>query len=492
MEYGHFTPGPSSGDAAGHDFDVIIAGCGPAGATLAAELRLHDVRVLVLEKETEPASFVRIVGLHMRSIELMAMRGLLDRLLRHGRRRPVGGLFAAIPAPAPEGLDADYPYLLGIPQPVVVRILEEHAVALGARVRHGSAVTGFEQDDEGVTVELADGERLRARYLVGCDGGRSTVRKRLGVGFPGEPSRNETLMGEMRVGAAPEEIAARVAAVRETQRRFWLRPFGAGIYSVVVPAAGVGGRAPAPTLEDFRRQLRAVAGTDFGVHSPRWLSRFGDATRLAERYRVGRVLLAGDAAHIHPPTGGQGLNLGVQDAFNLGWKLAAQIRGWAPETLLDTYEAERRPVAEDVLDNTRAQTELLSTAPGPQAVRRLLTELTGIDEVNRRLVEKITAIGIRYDFGTGPDLIGRRMRDIDVAQGRLYGLLHRGRGLLLDRTGRLTVHGRPDRVDHLADPTAALDVPCVLVRPDGHVAWIGDDQRDLDEHLSRWFGRPAG
>ncbi|CAL9335277.1 FAD-dependent monooxygenase [Streptomyces sp. MPA0124] len=492
MEYGHFTPGPSSGDAAGHDFDVIIAGCGPAGATLAAELRLHDVRVLVLEKETEPASFVRIVGLHMRSIELMAMRGLLDRLLRHGRRRPVGGLFAAIPAPAPEGLDADYPYLLGIPQPVVVRILEEHAVALGARVRHGSAVTGFEQDDEGVTVELADGERLRARYLVGCDGGRSTVRKRLGVGFPGEPSRNETLMGEMRVGAAPEEIAARVAAVRETQRRFWLRPFGAGIYSVVVPAAGVGGRAPAPTIEDFRRQLRAVAGTDFGVHSPRWLSRFGDATRLAERYRVGRVLLAGDAAHIHPPTGGQGLNLGVQDAFNLGWKLAAQIRGWAPETLLDTYEAERRPVAEDVLDNTRAQTELLSTAPGPQAVRRLLTELTGIDEVNRRLVEKITAIGIRYDFGTGPDLVGRRMRDIDVAQGRLYGLLHRGRGLLLDRTGRLTVHGRPDRVDHVADPTAALDVPCVLVRPDGHVAWIGDDQRDLDEHLSRWFGRPAG
>ncbi|MCV2458983.1 rifampin monooxygenase [Streptomyces sp. ICN988] len=491
MDSGHFTPGPSSGDADGHDFDVIVAGCGPTGATLAAELRLHDVRVLVLEKETEPASFVRIVGLHMRSIELMAMRGLLDRLLRHGRRRPVGGLFAAIPAPAPEGLDAEHPYLLGIPQPVVVRLLEEHAVALGARVRHGDAVTGFEQDDEGVTVELADGERLRTRYLVGCDGGRSTVRKRLGVGFPGEPSRNETLMGEMRVGAAPEEIAAGVAAVRETQRRFWLRPVGAGIYSVVVPAAGVGDRAQAPTIEDFRQQLRVVAGTDFGVHSPRWLSRFGDATRLAERYRVGRVLLAGDAAHIHPPTGGQGLNLGVQDAFNLGWKLAARIRGWAPDTLLDTYEAERRPVAGDVLDNTRAQTELMSTEPGPQAVRRLLTELMGIDEVNRRLVEKITAIGIRYDFGTGPDLVGRRLRDIDVAQGRLYGLLHRGRGLLLDRTGRLAVNGWSDRVDHLADPTAVLDVPCVLVRPDGHVAWIGDDQRDLEEHLSRWFGRPA-
>jgi hypothetical protein len=237
--------------------------------------------------------------------------------------------------------------------------------------------------------------------------------------------------------------------------------------------------------------LRAIAGTDFGVHSPRWLSRFGDATRLAERYRVGRVLLAGDAAHIHPPTGGQGLNLGVQDAFNLGWKLAAQIRGWAPETLLDTYQAERHPVAEDVLDNTRAQMELLSTEPGPQAVRRLLTELMDFDEVNRYLIEKITAIGIRYDFGAGPDLLGRRLRDIDVKQGHLYGLLHRGRGLLLDRTERLTVGGWSDRVDYLADPTAALDVPCVLLRPDGHVAWIGDDQQDLDDHLSRWFGKPA-
>ncbi|MFA3875700.1 rifampin monooxygenase [Streptomyces sp. MMCC 100] len=491
MDSGQFTAGPSSDDTAERDFDVIIAGCGPTGAMLAAELRLHGVRVLVVEKETEPASFVRIVGLHMRSIELMAMRGLLDGLLRHGRRRPVGGLFAAIAGPAPEGLDSEYAYLLGIPQPVVVRLLEEHAVALGARVRHGGAVTGFEQDDEGVTVELADGERLRSRYLVGCDGGRSTVRKLLGVGFPGEPSRNETLMGEMQVSAPPEEIAARVAAVRETQHRFWLRPFGAGVYSVVVPAAGVGDRAHPPTLEDFRQQLRAVAGTDFGVHSPRWLSRFGDATRLAGRYRVGRVLLAGDAAHIHPPTGGQGLNLGVQDAFNLGWKLAAQVRGWAPDTLLDSYEAERRPVAEEVLDNTRAQMELLSTEPGPQAVRRLLTELMGIDEVNRRLIEKITAIGVRYDFGEGHELLGRRLRDIDVEQGRLYGLLHRGRGLLLDRTGRLTVGGWADRVEHLADPTAALDAPCVLLRPDGHVAWVGDDQRVLDDHLSRWFGRPA-
>ena len=237
--------------------------------------------------------------------------------------------------------------------------------------------------------------------------------------------------------------------------------------------------------------MRAIAGTDFGVHSPRWLSRFGDATRLAERYRVGRVLLAGDAAHIHPPTGGQGLNLGVQDAFNLGWKLAAQIRGWAPETLLDTYQAERHPVAADVLDNTRAQMELLSTEPGPQAVRRLLTELMDFDEVNRYLIEKITAIGIRYDFGEGPDLLGRRLRDIDLEQGHLYDRLHRGRGLVLDRTERLTVEGWSDRVDLIADPTAALDVPAILLRPDGHVAWIGEHQQDLDDHLSRWFGKPA-
>ncbi|QYC42013.1 Pentachlorophenol 4-monooxygenase [Nonomuraea coxensis DSM 45129] len=474
-------------------FDVIIAGCGPTGATLAAELRLHDVRVLVLEKETEPKSFVRIVSLHVRSLELMAMRGLLDRLLPHGRRRPAAGVFAGIAKPAPKGLDSAYAYLLGMPQPVVERLLEERATELGAQVRRGRAVTGLDQDDEGVTVELAGGERVRARYLVGCDGGRSTVRKLLGVGFPGEPSRNDTLMGEMEVGVPQEEIAARTAELRETHQRFWLRPFGGGVYSVVVPAEEVlSDRAEPPTLEEFRRQLRALAGTDFGVHSPRWLSRFGDATRLAERYRAGRVLLAGDAAHIHPPIGGQGLNLGVQDAFNLGWKLAAQIRGWAPDTLLDTYQAERRPVAEDVLDNTRAQTELTSAEPGARAVRRLVAELMDIDEVNRRLVGKIAAIDVRYDFGEGPDLLGRRLGDIDVKDGHLYGLLRRGRGLVLDRTGRLTAGGWSDRVDHLADATAALDAPCVLLRPDGHVAWIGDDQRDLDDHLSRWFGRPAG
>ncbi|GAB3879744.1 rifampin monooxygenase [Kibdelosporangium lantanae] len=474
-------------------YDVIIAGCGPTGGMLAAELRLHDVRVLVLDKEPEPvSSFVRVVTLHMRSLELVAMRGLLDRFLERGRQRPVGGVFVAVPKPAPEGLDSAYDYMLGIPQPAVDRLLEDHAVELGAEVRRGCAVAGLEQDDDGVTVVLADGERLRSRYLVGCDGARSAVRKLLGVGFPGEPSRNDTLMGEMGVDASPAEIAAKVAEVQETNRAFSLRPFGQGVYRVVVPVLGTTeDRAEPPTLDDFKQQLRAIAGTDFGVHSAQWLSRFGDATRLVERYRVGRVLLAGDAAHIHPPTGGQGLNLGVQDAVNLGWKLAGQVRGWAPESLLDSYHAERHPVAEDVLNNTRAQVALQSTEPGPRAVRRLLGELMDLNEVNRYLTEKITAISVRYDLGEGPDLVGRRLRDVGLEQGRLYDRLHRGRGLVLDRTGRLAVGGWADRVDLVADPTAAMDVPAVLLRPDGHVAWVGEDQGDLDGHLARWFGQPA-
>jgi hypothetical protein len=226
------------------------------------------------------------------------------------------------------------------------------------------------------------------------------------------------------------------------------------------------------------------------MHSPRWLSRFGDATRLAERYRSGRVLLAGDAAHTHPPMGGQGLNLGLQDAFNLGWKLAAAVHGWAPADLLDTYEAERHPVADTVLNNTRAQSELMSLEPGPRAVRRLVSELMDFEEVNRFLIERVTAIGIRYDFGEGPDLLGRRLRDVGLKRGRLYAQLHAGRGLLLDQTGGLSVAGWADRVDHVVDVSEELDAPAVLLRPDGHVVWIGDDPQSLADRLSQWFGTP--
>jgi len=472
--------------------DVLITGAGPTGLMLAAELRLHGVDVVVLDKAAERTPVVRALGLHVRSIEIMAQRGLLDRFLAHGKQYRVGGFFAGIEAPWPDDLDTAHGYVLGIPQTVTDRLLEEHAAEAGADIRRGCELTGLSQDAEGVTAELADGTRLRARYLVGCDGGRSTVRKLLGVAFPGEPSTSDTLLGEMRVDAPQETVTATVAEVRKTQKRFGLAPLGDGVYRVVVPAADVvEDRGLTPTLEDFRTQLRATAGTDFGVHSPRWLSRFGDATRQAERYRCGRVLLAGDAAHVHPPLGGQGLNLGIQDAFNLGWKLAAEAEGWAPPGLLDTYESERHPVAAAVLDTTRAMSLLVSTEPGPRAVRRLFAGLLDIHEVNRRLVEKITALDVRYDVGDGHPLLGRRLRDLALGQRRLYDLMHTGRGLLLDRTGRLSVDGWADRVDHVIGPTDELGVPAVLLRPDGHVVWTGDEQDSLSGSLSRWFGTPA-
>jgi rifampicin monooxygenase len=472
--------------------DVIVAGGGPTGMMLAGELRLHGVRVVVLEKEAEPTKVERSLGLHVRSIEVMDQRGLLERFLAHGKQYPLGGYFAGIDKPAPDRLDTAHPYILGIPQTVTDRLLTERASELGAEIRYDCELVGLSQDEHGVTAQLAGGTQLRSRYLVGCDGGRSTVRKLLGVGFPGESAKVEWLTGEVEVAVPLEELAAVVAEVRKTHRGFGVGPIGDGAYRVVVPAAGVAeDHAVPPTIEEVQQRLRVFAGTDFGVHAPRWLSRFGDATRLAERYRVGRVLLAGDAAHIHPPLGGQGLNLGIQDAFNLGWKLAAEVDGWAPEGLLDSYHTERRPVAADVLDNTRAQTELLSLEPGPQAVRRLIAELMDFEEVNRYLIEKITAIGIRYDFGEGHPLVGRRLRDVGLKRGHLYGLMHGGRGLLLDQAGRLSVAGWADRVDHVVDVGEELDVAAALLRPDGHVAWVGEDQQDLLSQLPRWFGAPV-
>lgn len=469
-------------------FDVIISGGGPTGMMLASELRLHGVDVLVLEKDAEPTQAVRSLGLHPRSIEIMDQRGLLDRFLGEGQQYPGVGRFAGIDKPLPADLDTAHAYILGIPQPVTDRLLAERAVELGAEVRRGCEVTGFEQDGDGVTVE-ADGTRLRASWLVGCDGGRSLVRRRLGIGFPGDPATTEWIHSEMEVTTPPDELAAVVNEVRKTHRGFGVGPAGNGLFRAVVPAASVAeDRSVPPTLEELRTQLRAHAGTDFGVHSPRWITRFSDATRLAEQYRAGRVFLAGDAAHVHPPLGGQGLNLGIQDSFNLGWKLAAEVNGWAPEGLLDTYFSERHPVAADVLTITRAQSELISPEPGPQAVRRLLAELMEFDDVSRFLAERISSTGVRYDLGEGPALLGRRLRDIPLSRGRLYELTREGRGLLLDQTGKLSAAGWTDRVDHVADTSAELDPPAVLLRPDGHVAWIGEDQEDLFGHLKRWFG----
>jgi 2-polyprenyl-6-methoxyphenol hydroxylase-like FAD-dependent oxidoreductase len=491
-------------------FDVIISGGGPTGTMLAAELRLHGVDVVVVERDAEPTRLVRSLGLHQRSIEILDQRGLLERFLANETQYPGGGRFAGIASPQPVALDTTHDYILGMPQPVTDRLLEEHAAELGAQLRRGTELIGFEQDDEGVTVELADGSRLRSRWLVGCDGGRSLVRRLLGIGFPGEAATNEWILGEGEVTAAADEVAAVSEEVRTTHRGFGIGPSGEGLYRAVVPAASVSeDRSTRPTLDEFRTQLRAYAGTDFGIHSLRSLSRFTDATRLAERYRDGRVLLAGDAAHTHPPLGGQGLNLGIQDAFNLGWKLAAAVRGCAPDGLLDSYFVERHPVADEVLTLTRAQSVLISAEPGAQAVRRLLTELMGFADVGRYLAERVAGIGIRYDFGEGPELLGRRLRDVRLSRGRLYELTRDGRGLVVDRTGGLSVAGWADRVDYVSERgdepgddvsdrsdelsdlpklSAEVDAPAVLLRPDGHVAWIGEEQQGLERELRRWFG----
>lgn len=473
--------------------DVVVVGAGPTGVWLASELHLLGVDTLVIEQDAQPSPVVRGLGLHARTVEIMDQRGIADRFLAAGTQYPLDGYVAGIPHPAPSDLDSPFPFVLGIPQPVTERLLLEHAAERGVQIQRGARLVGLAQDPEGVDVTLADGGVLRARFLVGADGGRSSVRKLAGIAFPGEAAGQEWLIGEVELSAPAEEVAAVMARVRTTQRGFAAVPTEEGGYRVVVPARGVSEDRERPTtVTELIEAVLAVAGTDLGIGSARWLSRFGDATRLADRYRAGRVLLAGDAAHVHPPLGGQGLNLGIHDAFNLGWKLAAEVHGTAPAGLLDSYHAERHPVAADVLTTTRALGQLITDEPGPRAVRALVAELLDVPGVHRYLVEKIMQTAVRYGLGDGHELIGRRMPDVPVGDSRVFALLRSGRGVLLDSTGRLSAEGWEGRVDAVVDERAALVAPAALVRPDGHVAWAGEGQAGLEEALGRWFGSPGG
>jgi 2-polyprenyl-6-methoxyphenol hydroxylase-like FAD-dependent oxidoreductase len=480
---------------------VVIAGGGPTGMMLAGELTLLGVDVAVVERRAGPdLDGSRAGGLHSRTIEVLDQRGIADRFLAEGRAMQVQS-FAGIP------LDiSDFPtrhnYGLALWQSDFERILGGWAEELGVPIHREREVTGFAQDATGVDVEIADGESVRADYLVGCDGGRSLIRKAAGIEFPGWDPSVSSLIAEVEMSEEPE-----LGIRRDDRGQHGMGRLEDGRIRTVV-SERYAGQAGEPTLRDLSEALVAVWGTDYGVHSPTWISRFTDMTRQAAAYRKGRVLLAGDAAHVHYPVGGQGLNIGVQDAVNLGWKLAQVIRGTSPESLLDTYEAERHPVAARVLQNTMAATALLRSDARLDALRDVLSDLLGMDEPRRRLAGVISGLDIRYDLGDGHPLVGRRMPDLDLVTTdgplRVFTLLHDVRPLLLDLggPGGLDIAPWAERVRLIdAEQVDVWELPvvgavpapdAVLVRPDGHVAWAGDhDHAGLPEALTTWFGPPA-
>ncbi|MFI5697780.1 FAD-dependent monooxygenase [Kribbella sp. NPDC051586] len=469
---------------------VLIAGAGPTGLMLAGELRLAGIDVLLVDGLPARTGESRAGGIHPRTIELFEQRGLLEEVLAHGRPLQAGH-FAGL------GLDFSdlptrHPHTLAIIQADVERVLERHATELGAAPQWGSPVTGLRQDATGIEVEL--GERtVRCEYLVGCDGGRSTVRKLAGIRFDGT---GPTMLGMLADVELADPPAGNVFSERRELGDFSALSFQPGWWRLMVQRHDrVVDRGSEPSYEDFRASYREVAGTDFGMHGPRWVSQYGDAARQADRYRAGRVLLAGDAAHIHYPAGGQGLNLGVQDAMNLGWKLGTVLRGEAPDALLDSYESERHPIAARVLHNTRAQTALARPGAHSEALRETFAGLIAIDEVRWRLALMISALDIRYDVKGEHPLNGRRIPDAKLQDGRrVHQLLSTGRPLLL------TLDGSPapaiDRIDcvsaRVADSSWDGDVPAaVLIRPDGYVAWAGSDDAGLTEALSTSFGVSA-
>ncbi len=484
------------------EHEVVIVGGGPAGMMLAAELALAQVDVAVVERRPDHTLVgSRAGGFHARTIELLDQRGVADRFLAEGQRAQAAMLGTTV-------LDISdfptrHPYSLGIWQNKIERIMAAWIAELPVRIYYGCEVTGFAQNEAGVDVRVAAGEPLRARYLVGCDGGRSLIRKAAGIAFPGLDATRSNLIAEVEVTEEPPR-GVRVDAIGVHGLH---RMEEQGPVRVVVTEQRLR-RGDQPTLRELSEALVAVYGTDFGVHEPTWISRFSDTTRQAAAYRDGRVLLAGDAAHVHSPAGGQGIGLGVQDAVNLGWKLAQVVGGTCPESLLDTYEAERHPVAARALRHTLVQTALQRRDGRSDALIELLSELALMDEPRRRLAGIVSGLDIRYDLGEGHPLLGRRMPDLDLitADGprRVFELMRDARPLLLDfgQPGDVEIAGWADRVTRIdASCEEEWELPvigtvsapsAVLVRPDGYVAWVatGTDA-GLPEALTAWFGPPA-
>jgi len=481
---------------------VVIVGAGPTGMMLAGELALAGVDVAIVERRTSQELIgSRAGGLHSRTIEVLDQRGIADRFLSQGQVAPRVS-FAWIPLNMSD-FPTRHPYILALRQNRFEEILAGWVAELGVSFARGREVTGFVQDDTGVVVELADGESLRAEYLVGCDGGRSLIRKAAGIEFPGWDPSISNLIAEVEMSEEPEW-----GTRRDEKGIHALGKLEDGKRVGVMVTEQHPDSSGEPTLRDLSEALIAVYGTDFGVHSPTSISRFTDMTRQAASYHNGRVLLAGDAAHVHYPTGGQGLGIGVQDAVNLGWKLGQVVKGVSPDSLLDTYQAERHPVAAQVLRNTMAQTALLRPDDRVDALRDVVSELLSMEEPRKRFVGMLSGLDIHYDLGEGHPLLGRRMPDLDlVAAGgplRFFTLLHHARPVLLNL-------GEPGGIDITpwADQVQLIEAKCsgewelpvlgavsapsaVLIRPDGYVAWVEDGgTQGLHDALATWFGPPA-
>ena len=482
--------------------DVTIVGSGPTGLMLAGELALAGVDVEIVERRsTQDLVGSRARGFHSRTIEIFDQRGIVDRFLVEGRTSQ-GLRFGDAPLNV-GSLPSRHPYTLGLGQSHIERILLGWVRELGVLIRRGLEVTGFAQDNAGVDVHLAEAEPLRTAYLVGADGGRSVIRQVAGIDFVGAEATRSHLIAEVEVteetptGIRLDEVGIHAMNVMED----------GGTVGIVVTEQQLG-PASEPTLADLSQALTAVYGTDFGAHGPKWISRFTDATRQAAAYRRGRVLLAGDAAHTHPPTGGQGIGLGVQDAVNLGWKLAQVVQGVSPDGLLDSYQAERHPATDRVLKNVMAQALLQRGDPRTDAMRGTISDLLSFDGPRAQLAGLLSGLDVCYDLGEGHPLLGRRMPDLDLttAHGtpRVFELLHDARPLLLNfgEPDSIDITPWAERVRHIdADHTGTWELPvigtvtapaAVLIRPDGHVVWVGDGTAaGLSEAVSTWFGQPA-